>query len=333
MSKTYSLEPTKHPDLFRNVDRDGNWKEYFHAPTKTYLRGVTTILDRGYAKTHAFYQYLLKTNPEEAERKLNAAGDKGDAVHQAIAGLLATGSFERNLQVLAGDNKNTRELSNDEWDCLLSFGEFWNRHKAVCLASEEAVFNLGPTAKYAGTLDALVILTQACGVKACSCDDFIGKIGLFDWKSGGGIYESYGAQVAAYACADNLTVKPDYTAILRVGTAHKTTGGYQLEIYDREETVKHFGEFIAAMTIDNATYKPFDPEKEIQDIPDSITLTLTTLPDQPRTLMGFPVLESKPSKQPAQSSGKPKKQANGERTKDRRQAGRAAKTKARNQAA
>ncbi len=313
MAKTYHLEPTKHPDLFRNVDRDGNWKEYFHAPTKLYLRGVTTILDRGYAKPELL-TWAKNHSREEIDEKLRVAGDKGDAVHQAIAGLLATGSFDRDLQILADDNKNNRRLTDDEWDCLLSFGEFWNRHRAICLASEEAVFNL--QIGYAGTLDGLVILTQACGVKACPCGNFIGQVGLFDWKSGGGIYESYGAQVAAYANAENLTQLPNYTAILRVGTAHKTTGGYQLEIYDIPETAQHFSEFVAAQTIDDASYKPFDPEKEIREIPDSITLTITTLPEQP-----------------AQSSGKPKSQRNGQGKRNRPSAPRAPKATARHQAA
>ena len=90
-----------------------------------------------------------------------------------------------------------------------------------------------------------------------------------DWKSSAGIYNSYGSQVAAYANAHG--VKCDYTGIVRIGTNHKTTGGYEFQPYDQAETSNHFEEFRAAMIIANSEYRPFR-EDDIKDIPELIEL-------------------------------------------------------------
>ena len=282
--KTYTLEPTSHKDLFRVVDREGDWEYYFHEPTKRYLPAVNFRLDTGYTKGARFAEYLKNISPDQADRKLKAAGERGDRVHQYIRSvflLAGAGAVQwkptRDFKVLAEDNRTEVELSNDEWDCILAFQEFWTRHDAVLIDYEFPVWNL--KIGYAGTSDAIIRLRKACGVKACGCTKFVGKLGLVDWKSSGGIYESYGAQVAAYANGENLKQilgrhKLEYTAIVRLGTKHKTTGGYEFEPYDQAETKLHFREFLAAVLISDAYLKPFDPEKEIVEIPDTLHLTV-----------------------------------------------------------
>ena len=265
--KTFELKPTGNSELFRVVDREGDWRFYFHKPSGKYLRAVNAILDEGYAKGTRFYQYLKNISAEEADKKLKAAGDRGDAVHQAINKLLDSGKADRTIKILGEDNKSERSLTNDEWDYLLSFGEFWNRHNAKLISKEQAVYSVGYG--YAGTYDVICVLQKNCEVKTCKCDAFIGKTGLLDWKSSGGIYNSYGAQVAAYANAHG--VKCDYTGIVRLGTNHKTTGGYEFQPYNQLETSAHFEEFKAAITIANSEHEPFS-EAEIKDIPDIIKL-------------------------------------------------------------
>ena len=66
--------------------------------------------------------------------------------------------------------------------------------------------------------------------------------------------------------------KPTYTAIDRVGTRHAR--GYELEFYDKAETKTHWQEFLAALTIAQSEFKPFNPEKEIYDIVESVELTI-----------------------------------------------------------
>lgn len=289
--KTYTLEQTNSKDLFRVVDRDGDWRFYYHKPSGKYLRAVNAILDEGYAKGARFYEYLKKISPEEADRKLKAAGDRGDAVHQAINILLTSGKVNRETWVLEENNRDRRVLTNDEWDCLLAFGEFWNRHEAQLIEKELAVCNIAYG--YAGTLDCIAKLTKCCEVKSCPCKEFVGKVGLLDWKSSGGIYNSYGAQVAAYGSGDGIAVH--YTAIVRIGTNHKTTGGYEFEPYDVSESVTHWEEFRAALTISNSEHKPFDPDKDIIEIPDSVSVNLASgKPKKPKAARkGIKVVKKK----------------------------------------
>lgn len=281
MAKTYELKPTDDKDLFRVVDREGDWTHYYHQPSKTYLRAVNFILESGYAKGARFYQYLKSKSADEADRILKAAGERSDRVHQAIRIILDTGKIDRSLKVLGEDNATLISLSNDEWDCLLAFGEFWNRHECVLISGEKSVYTL--SFGYAGTLDAIVRMTKECGVRYCPCKEYVGRLGLYDWKSSGGIYSNYGAQVAAYGAAFNATAteKLDYTAILRIGTNHKSTGGYEFEPYNSEETNRHWKEFLAAKQIGDAEYKPFT-DAEIVEIPEVIELKKAVPPEEPK---------------------------------------------------
>ena len=282
--KTYELKPTKHPDVFRVVDRDGEWQHYFIKSKNLYPVGVTTILNRGYAKGAFFEQWLSQHTAEERDQILRSAGERGDKVHRAIDGLLSwpeesTLVISREEGFYNRETKDYEPLSNDEWDALLSFNSFWAAHAPVILTSEATVYNT--SYGYAGTTDAILILTKACGVKTCKCEPLIGKIGLWDWKTSSGIRASYSAQIAAYAFSENLAeylpagkIVPDYTAILRVGTNHKTTGGYEMKAFTFLETQANFHRFIAAKEIADFEFKPFDPETDIEEIPDTIQFTV-----------------------------------------------------------
>lgn len=270
--KNYELKATASKELFRVVDRDGNWTHYFHKPSKRYLRAVNYILDSGYAKGPGFYQYLKNKSAEEADRILKIAGDRGDRIHRAVSLLLQEMKIHRGTRIYDDEKGEEAPLQNSDWDAILAFAEFWNRHNPILYENEYPTFNL--VAGYAGTMDLIVSLTKDCGVKTCKCKELIGKVGVLDVKSGGGIYNSFGAQIAAYAKGENLPVKPDYTGIIRVGTNHKTTGGYQFEPYSAEETTIHYAEFLAAMAISNSEYKPFNPDEDIYDIPDSVKVSV-----------------------------------------------------------
>lgn len=284
--KSYIYQKTKHPDLFRIVDRNGDWKHYMHAPTNTVLRGVTTILDAGYAKGPFFEQYLLSKTKEESADILKRAGDRGDAVHQAIDGVLSleevpVGSVFRreNIEIIDRDKETARTLTDDEWGAFLAWGQFLARHTPLLICAEQAVYSL--THGYAGTLDAILVLTKPCGVKACGCEPLIGKIGLWDWKTSSGIRPSYSSQLAAYAHADNIAdyLPPgkeiEYTAVCRIGTKHKTTGGYEIEAHEGVEVQNNFHRFLGCKMIADYEYAPFDPERDIVDIPDAITIEIT----------------------------------------------------------
>ena len=249
--KTHTLEKTKNKDLFRVVDLEGNWQNYLHQPSGRYLKGVTTILDRGYAKGAFFNNWLLSKSKEEADKILQTAGDRGDKVHKAIAKLLETkGKIDfKTFTVQDPETKIETLLNVDEWKCLLSFARFWNDHACIVMAQEFPLFSLKQG--FAGTCDAAVAITKPCDNKRCQCPNFVKSLGLWDWKTSGAIYASYGCQIAAYNEAENLLeytkVKPKYTANLRLGTKHNS--GYELVIYDAKETKNHWHEFLSAKMI------------------------------------------------------------------------------------
>lgn len=277
--KSYELRATSHPKIKRVVNRKGDWDTYLLEPENAYLRSATAILSRGYAKP-GLLEWAKNHSADEADEILRAAGDRGDAVHQAIAMILSGKTVDRKTKVLAENNQDYRDLTDSEWDCLLSFDRFWIAHQPKLLTSEATVANV--TAGYAGTLDAIVRITKSCGARCCNCADFVGALVLVDWKTSGGIHANYGAQVAAYCLALPAMTpylkapypRVDKTAIIRLGTNHKTTGGYQCEFYDTPDTQIHYSEFLAAKTIDDATYRPFDPEKEIMQIPEVLKLKI-----------------------------------------------------------
>lgn len=274
--KSYNFRDTKDKDLFRVVDQSGDWTHYFHKPSGKYLRAVNHILNTGYAKGPRFYDWLKNKSAEESEKILKTAGDRGSAIHQFIERIFERGGkVDRITPVLAEDGINTRILTGSEWEAILAFGRFWEAHKPKIIASDYPVYNL--TLGYAGTLDILFILTETCGVKTCECVDVINQINLCDFKSGGGIYNSYGAQIAFYKEGENLANllgerAIESTSILRIGTNHKA--GYEFRYYGKEESEKHWQEALASLTISNSEYKAFDPEKEIYDIPEVLDLKI-----------------------------------------------------------
>ncbi len=292
MAKIFSLEPTKLKDLFRIVDRNGDWENYWHEPTSTILRSVSSILDAGYAKGKGLEIWLASKSKEEIEAIKKEKSGEGDRTHQFIDAVLTSSGvagfgtkFSRDeTLVLNKDTGQMVRLNDEEWDAVLSWAEFWNRHVPVLIASETPVYDL--KLGYAGTFDAAIILTKACEVKSCACDNLVGKVGIYDWKKSAGIYPSYSAQLGAYAYAESLKTildgnVPDYAANLRLATNHKSTGGYEFKPYT--ELLEIFRRFLSAKTIADFEYKPFDVKEMDEEIPDTIDVAVNRkVPAEPK---------------------------------------------------
>jgi len=298
--KTYQPEPTRHPNLFRIVDRDGDWKHYAYvknppAPENlswetiqgaVFLRGITSILDRSYPKGRGFEEFLLKVNAEERDRILSGAGERGDIVHRIINTLLSGDgkvAFNKSTAVYSRENKTERVLTNDEWGCLLSFAAFWEKHKPILYASELPCFSL--MHGIAGTADLVMELGKECEDKKCVCHNELvkGLIGVWDIKTSSGIRDSYECQEAAYAACQNVRdhIPSDrlvrYIGTLRIGTLHKN-GGYEAKISGLSEP---WARFLATKAIDDRNYKPFDPQVEVVEIPDDVMLEVVRHVDKP----------------------------------------------------
>jgi hypothetical protein len=267
--KTYELRSTSDPNLFRVVDRRGEWEHYFHAPSGRYLRGVTAILHRAWGKPQLL-SWAKHQLPGVVEQKLHYGGEKGDAVHQFVAQVLAGEDCCRSLQVMSEDRFTKRELTHEEWDCIVGFANFWRMHEPKLIAHERSVANV--RFGYAGSLDVILRLTKECGLgpkRGCDCERVIGRMILPDWKSGGGIWPDMFAQVSAYAHADLGEIIGDRqlqgTGIVRIGTKHKN--GFEAKFRNVSQMRTDFKRFKAAIAIDDAEYKPFDPDA-IYEIPD-----------------------------------------------------------------
>jgi len=270
--KKYELKSTSNPNIKRICDRSGDWTHYWFVKEKLAVRAVNFILSQGYAAPRLL-EWAKGKSEDSIDKVLKAAGDEGDASHQAILRLIETKKIDRTDQVLAEDNKTKRQMTDEEWDNVLAFGQFYKDHDVQVLLAERTVAGDG----YAGTLDWIGTLRKPCESRYCTCKDYIGKLGLWDHKTGSGIYPNYGAQLAAYAAAMVLKIKGfhiGYTAIDHLGTKHNS--GYKLEFYNLDQTAIHWQEFLAAKTIHDGAYKPFNLEEENTEVPDSIDLTKPT---------------------------------------------------------
>jgi len=273
--KNYSFKETTNPNLDRVVDLDGDWKVYFSRDEKKYKRGITSILNRTYPKGPQFLQAMKNTSAEDWDKKMNHAMDRGDAIHQFIRIMLmgdipGLPKVNRLTQVLAEDNVTLRSLTVDEWISVLAFQSFWMAHDCSIIANEDSVEG----EDYAGTLDQIIRIGKKCDNRYCECEKFVGKIGISDVKTGAGIYDSYGAQLGALAYADLTHLigdnKIEFTMVIHLN--RKTKVGWATDFYDELETEKHFSEFQLAKGLDDVNYKPFNPDKDIYEIPEEIIM-------------------------------------------------------------
>jgi hypothetical protein len=266
--KTYELQPTKSPHLFRNVDLNGDWQEYYNSKTKEYKRGLTTVLGRSYPKGFGFYEALKNTTAEEWERRLSEAGDQGDAIHQLIEMALSGIKVNMATDILAENNKDKRKPTVTEWKKYLRFVDFVNLHGIYVLDHELTVEH----EKFVGTLDQFWVITKSCGLdkRCCRCSEFLNKKLVNDVKTGKGLYPNHKSQIAALGKA----VSAEGTMLLHL---NGTDRGWSVKFFGPEETASAYERCMAAFTIDDESYKPFDPTS-IEDIPETAELHLLETP-------------------------------------------------------
>ncbi len=263
--KTYELKPTKNPKLFRNMDLNGDWRDYKNTETGEYKRGLTTALGRAYPKGEGYYVALKNSTPDEWEKKLSEAADRGDAIHQLIELALSGINVNMMTDILSENNKDTRKPTLVEWEKYLSFVDFVNLHGIYVYGYEETVEH----PKFIGTFDQLWIITKSCGLdkRYCRCNDFLNIPIVNDVKTGKGLYPNHKAQIAGLA----HVVNAEATMLLHL---NGTERGWSVKFFSKEETEKAYERCMAAFTIDDESYKPFDPLKDIHEIPESAQLNL-----------------------------------------------------------
>ena len=187
---------------------------------------VTWIADH-YPKGIGFYKWLADKGWDEAEGIKNAAGNKGSKVHQAVEDLLLG-----NEVTMEGEYRNAKgdmeELTLEEYECLMSFDEWFKEAKPKILQTELTLFN--EEHNYAGTADFI-----------CEID---GERTLIDFKTSAQIWPSHKLQISAYKHALPEEYSCEKTAILQLGYRKNKYKKWKLTPVE-----DHFDLFLASQLI------------------------------------------------------------------------------------
>ena len=153
-------------------------------PEIKFVPSVTWIAE-SYPKGIGFYKYLANKGWDEAEAIKEAAADKGSRVHSAISDLLDSKAVNMESVYLDSEGKEQKQLSLEEYECLMSFVSWYKKVQPKVIKKEFVVFS--DFYDYAGTVDLL-----------CEID---GKQYIVDFKTSQYIWPSHRLQVSAYKLA------------------------------------------------------------------------------------------------------------------------------------
>jgi len=208
-----------------------SWTHYYQDELDKYFPAVNHVLGIGFPKGQNLLQWLKNKTAEESDKILKNAGERGSRVHDAIRQLILGKSVTFGVDHFKNEDGGYSPLTPDEWRFLISWSAWCDEYKPQVLKHETAVYN--KKFGYAGTVDFIgTILVKDKRVSA-----------LLDWKTSGAIYDEYKLQTAAYAaCMKTKPTQEFYTGVVRLGTRHKA--GYEVELYDRTQTLKHFKQFL-----------------------------------------------------------------------------------------
>lgn len=168
------IKKTKEEGVIQITTVDERWyqKEDEFVPSVTWIAGY-------YPKGIGFYKWLANKGWEEAEAIKQAAGDKGSKVHKAVEDLIL-GKEVKMDSVYADSNGEESELTVEEWECVMSFVDWWKEVKPELIKAEHTVF----AKKYAGTVDLLCKIGE--------------ETWIVDFKTSSEVWPEYELQVSAY---------------------------------------------------------------------------------------------------------------------------------------
>jgi len=204
-------------NTIRVTTPDERWYQY--PKTKEWFASSTWI--SSYVPSKQLAVWMAKTGFDEAEVIKKEAGEKGSRVHKGLEILIGEGEVFHNDCFSDGEG-NTKEITAEEYEAIMSFWSWANEVKPKFLASEKTIFN--EKYQYAGTLDCMA--------------EIDGQIYLIDFKTSANIYLSHEVQVSSYFHADDI--KADKMAILQVGYGKNRKG------YKFTEIENKFGLFLSA---------------------------------------------------------------------------------------
>ena len=219
-------------------------------PDISYIPSVTWIAGY-YPKGIQFYKWLAEKGWDESQAIKSAAGDKGSKVHYAIEDMI-TNKKEVKIddKYVNPSTDQPEELTVEEYNCLMSFTNWFNAVKPKVLANEITGFN--DKIGYAGTSDLI-----------CEID---GQKWLIDFKTGQNVWPEWEIQISAYRHFDSELVKDCKLAILQVGYNRNKVG------YKFTEVLDQFPIFLAARQIWAKECEGIVPKQ--RDYPLSLKLVL-----------------------------------------------------------
>ncbi len=230
---TFTYVDTDDPNVKRFVDRDGNWTHYWLVKEKQFVKAVNHVLHLGFPKGDGFMEYLKRTTPEEADRKLKTAGEEGARSHDAIKDLAAGHRVTMDIRYRNDLTGREEKLTADEWDNLQGYVNFCETYKPEKVTDDFVVYVPGANG-FAGTGDALYTLLIPEKDKNFPKYTWGKRIlALLDWKSSSKLWPEYAQQVSAYDYGLDLQGKFKeirkyyakkklyFGGVVRIGTNHK----------------------------------------------------------------------------------------------------------------
>jgi hypothetical protein len=276
---SHTFEATSNKNIFRFVDREGNWTHYWIKNKKIFVPAVNHIIRSGYPKGERFYQYLLHANPIEAERRLSTAGEEGARTHRAIHDLIV--GKRVTLDTLYHNELTDRKepLNLEEWHNLETFVAWAENYNPRVLLYETAIWS--ETFGFAGTVDFVGTIHVPEGDKNFPVEAWNTRILiLLDWKTSSAIWDEYELQTAAYRKA-LLEYMPQqiplykypemWTGIVRLGTSHRR--GFEVKVWTGEESEANFALFASAYAI-FVRKEGLEFEYELKNIPSEFKLAI-----------------------------------------------------------
>ncbi len=275
---SFSYEDTSDPDVKRFVDRKGDWTHYFIVSQKRYVKAVNHVIRLGFPKGDGFMEYLKRTSPEEADRKLKNAGEEGSRSHQAIKDLESGNRITMDVRYFNEITKKDEKLTDEEWDNLEAYINFCNTYNPEIVANDKVVYWIDPVTghAFAGTFDSLY--TILIPDKDRNFPEYTwGKrvLILIDWKTSSKLWDEYDLQVSAYynGILQRAMFKEFieyygskhliFCGLVRLGTKHKTM--FELRVLDEGEVVKCWNQF--GCSVETAYYREPDFSPDIREIP------------------------------------------------------------------
>ena len=162
---------------------------------------------------------------DRAKLLMKEAGERGSKVHQGIEMLLSGETIEMNSKLINPDTTEEEEISLDEYECLMSFVDFYTliKSKVKTIMLETVIFN--DHYNFGGTVDWVFYLTEDVKIPRQ-----ILRKGIYvtDFKTSKSIQLAHQLQISAYgqtiskdkrvqAIAKKLKVKGLKLAVLQIG--------------------------------------------------------------------------------------------------------------------